>query len=114
MVDLVRGEPAFPNSAIEDFVIARGDGSPVFLTANVVDDLDEGITQVIRGEEHLSNTPKQQLLWEALGAKPPVWAHLAPAENLIRAGERRYAGSAGRRPACRVGALARVPNPAGT
>ncbi|MEU5084036.1 MULTISPECIES: glutamate--tRNA ligase [Streptomyces] len=76
VADLVRGEPAFPNSAIEDFVIARGDGSPVFLLANVVDDLDEGITQVIRGEEHLSNTPKQQLLWEALGAGPPVWAHL--------------------------------------
>nr|WP_236071883.1 glutamate--tRNA ligase [Streptomyces polyasparticus] len=76
VVDMVRGEPAFPNSAIEDFVIARGDGSPVFLIANVVDDLDEGITEVIRGEEHLSNTPKQQLLWEALGATPPVWAHL--------------------------------------
>ncbi|MEC3994621.1 glutamate--tRNA ligase [Actinacidiphila sp. DG2A-62] len=76
VVDLIRGEPAFPNSAIEDFVIARGDGSPVFLLANVVDDLDEGITEVIRGEEHLSNTPKQQLLWEALGATPPVWAHL--------------------------------------
>ncbi len=76
VADLVRGEPAFPNSAIEDFVIARGDGSAVFLLANVVDDLDEGITQVVRGEEHLSNTPKQQLLWEALGAKPPVWAHL--------------------------------------
>lgn len=74
--DLVRGEPAFPNSAIEDFVIARGDGSPVFLIANVVDDLDEGITLVVRGEEHLSNTPKQQLLWEALGAEPPRWAHL--------------------------------------
>ncbi|WP_236256557.1 glutamate--tRNA ligase [Streptomyces hygroscopicus] len=76
VVDLVRGKPAFPNSAIEDFVIARGDGSAVFLIANVVDDLDEGITQVIRGEEHLSNTPKQQLLWETLGAKAPVWAHL--------------------------------------
>ncbi|WP_327392645.1 glutamate--tRNA ligase [Streptomyces sp. NBC_01186] len=76
VVDLIRGEPAFPNNAIEDFVIARGDGSPVFLIANVVDDLDEGITQVIRGDEHLSNTPKQQLLWEALGAEPPVWAHL--------------------------------------
>ncbi|MET9241303.1 glutamate--tRNA ligase [Nonomuraea sp. NPDC003709] len=74
--DLVRGKPIFPNSAIEDFVIARGDGSPVFLLANVVDDLDKGITQVIRGEEHLSNTPKQQLLWEALGTRPPVWAHL--------------------------------------
>lgn len=76
VVDLIRGEPSFPNNAIEDFVIARGDGSPVFLLANVVDDLDERITQVIRGEEHLSNTPKQQLLWEALGATPPVWAHL--------------------------------------
>jgi glutamyl-tRNA synthetase len=76
VIDLVRGKPAFPNAAVEDFVIARGDGSPVFLLANVVDDLDEGITLVIRGEEHLSNTPKQQLLWEALGAKPPVWAHL--------------------------------------
>ncbi|MFJ8043539.1 glutamate--tRNA ligase [Kitasatospora sp. NPDC096147] len=76
VVDLIRGEPAFPNSAIEDFVIARGDGSPVFLLANVVDDVEQGVTQVIRGEEHLSNTPKQQLLWEALGATPPVWAHL--------------------------------------
>jgi glutamyl-tRNA synthetase len=76
VVDLIRGTPSFPNASIEDFVIARGDGSPVFLLANVVDDLDEGITEVIRGEEHLSNTPKQQQLWEALGATPPVWAHL--------------------------------------
>ena len=76
VVDLVRGNPVFPNDAIEDFVIARGDGSPVFLLANVVDDMDERITHVIRGEEHLPNTPKQQLLWEALGATPPVWAHL--------------------------------------
>ncbi|PFG43815.1 glutamyl-tRNA synthetase [Isoptericola jiangsuensis] len=76
VVDLIRGNPTFPNAAMEDFVVARGDGSPVFLLANVVDDLDEGITHVIRGEEHLPNTPKQQLLWEALGATPPVWAHL--------------------------------------
>ncbi|MEV0238077.1 glutamate--tRNA ligase [Nonomuraea sp. NPDC050786] len=76
VVDLIRGKPTFPNNAIEDFVIARGDGSPVFLLANVVDDLDEGITHVIRGEEHLSNTPKQQLLWEALAGTAPVWAHL--------------------------------------
>ncbi|MFE1782114.1 glutamate--tRNA ligase, partial [Streptomyces sp. NPDC059506] len=53
-----------------------GAGTPVSLLANVVDDIDEGITEVIRGEEHLSNTPKQQLRWEALGATPPVWAHL--------------------------------------
>ncbi|GAA1740809.1 glutamate--tRNA ligase [Isoptericola hypogeus] len=76
VVDLIRGNPSFPNAALEDFIVARGDGSPVFLLANVVDDVDEGITHVIRGEEHLSNTPKQQLLWEALGATPPVWAHL--------------------------------------
>ncbi len=76
VTDLIRGEPSFPNSALEDFVIARGDGSAVFLLANVVDDLDERVTMVIRGEEHLPNAPKQQLLWEALGAQPPVWAHL--------------------------------------
>ncbi|WP_236656025.1 glutamate--tRNA ligase [Streptacidiphilus jiangxiensis] len=79
--DVVRGDTVFPNKAIEDFVIARGDGSAVFLLANVVDDLDEKITEVIRGEEHLSNTPKQQLLWEALGATPPVWAHLSVIVN---------------------------------
>ena len=67
VVDLIRGEPTFENALIEDFVIARGDGSPVFLLANVVDDITMGITHVIRAEEHLPNTPKQQLLWEALG-----------------------------------------------
>ncbi|MGI8307075.1 glutamate--tRNA ligase [Saccharopolyspora hattusasensis] len=74
--DVVRGRIEFPNDAIEDFVIARGNGAPVFVLANAVDDIREGITHVIRGEEHLANTPKQQLLWEALGAAPPVWAHL--------------------------------------
>jgi len=54
-------------------VIARGDGSPVFLLANVVDDRVMGITHVIRAEEHLPNAPKQQLLWEALGDEPSVW-----------------------------------------
>jgi len=76
VVDLVRGEPTFENKLIEDFVIARSDGSAVFLLANVVDDMTMGITHVIRAEEHLPNTPKQQLLWEALGVKPPVWAHV--------------------------------------
>ena len=74
--DLVRGRVEFPNSAIEDFVIARGDGSPLFVLANVVDDIEMRITQVVRAEEHLSNTPKQQLLWQALGVAPPVWAHV--------------------------------------
>ncbi|QSB13317.1 glutamate--tRNA ligase [Natronosporangium hydrolyticum] len=76
IVDLIRGEPAFDNALMEDFVIARADGSAVFLLANVVDDASMGITHVIRGEDHLSNTPKQQLLWQALGYEPPVWAHL--------------------------------------
>ncbi|MFI6266468.1 glutamate--tRNA ligase [Micromonospora sp. NPDC051006] len=81
VVDLIRGEPTFENKLIEDFVIARGDGSPVFLLANVVDDMIMGITHVIRAEEHLPNTPKQQLLWDALGVKPPIWAHVPVVVN---------------------------------
>jgi glutamyl-tRNA synthetase len=76
VVDLIRGKPVFDNAVLEDFVIARADGSVTFLLANAVDDISEGITHVVRGEEHLSNAPKQQLLWEALGAAPPVWAHV--------------------------------------
>ncbi|NDU72776.1 glutamate--tRNA ligase [Actinomadura sp. DSM 109109] len=76
VVDLLRGKPVFENAVLEDFVIARADGSVTFLLANAVDDISQGITHVVRGEEHLSNAPKQQLLWEALGAEPPVWAHL--------------------------------------
>jgi glutamyl-tRNA synthetase len=60
VVDLIRGEPTFENRLIEDFVIARADGSAVFLLANAVDDITMGITHVFRGEEHLPNTPKQQ------------------------------------------------------
>ena len=74
--DQIRGDVEFEHSTIEDFVIARADGSPLFVLANVLDDVQMRITHVIRGEEHLSNTPKQQLLWEALGLTPPVWAHL--------------------------------------
>jgi glutamyl-tRNA synthetase len=81
VVDLIRGEPTFDNALIEDFVIARADGSAVFLLANVVDDLTMGITHVIRAEEHLPNTPKQQLLWAALGHAPPVWAHVPVVVN---------------------------------
>jgi glutamyl-tRNA synthetase len=79
--DLIRGTVVTENSHIEDFVIARADGSPVFLLANVVDDVAMGITHVIRAEEHLPNTPKQQLLWEALGYEPPVWAHVPVVVN---------------------------------
>jgi glutamyl-tRNA synthetase len=74
--DLVRGEVSFDNSTIEDFVLLRSNGTPVFLLANVVDDIEMGITHVVRAEEHLPNTPKQQMLWEALGHEPPQWAHV--------------------------------------
>jgi glutamyl-tRNA synthetase len=81
VVDLVRGRPVFENRLIEDFVIARADGSPLFLLANVVDDILMRISHVIRAEEHLPNTPKQQLLWLALGQTPPVWAHVPVVVN---------------------------------
>jgi len=74
--DEIRGDVSFAHDALEDFVLLRGNGRPMFLLANVVDDVSMGITHVVRGEEHLPNTPKQQLLWEALGADPPVWAHV--------------------------------------
>ena len=74
--DLVRGVVEFDNSTIEDFVLLRGNGTPVFLIANVVDDVLMKITNVIRAEEHLPNAPKQQMLFEALGEPVPVWAHV--------------------------------------
>ena len=74
--DLVRGEVEFANDVIEDFVLLRGNGTPMFLLANVVDDIDMRISHVVRAEEHLPNTPKQQLIWNALGHTPPVWAHV--------------------------------------
>jgi glutamyl-tRNA synthetase len=74
--DVVYGEVAFPNSSLDDLVIARADGSPVYNLAVAVDDLDAGITHVVRGEDHLSNTPKQMLVLDALGAPHPTYAHL--------------------------------------
>ena len=74
--DEVRGRVEFDNATIEDFVLLRGNGSPVFILANVVDDISMKISHVVRAEEHLSNTPKQQMLWEALGHAPPAWAHV--------------------------------------
>jgi glutamyl-tRNA synthetase len=77
VVDLIRGTPTFDHESIEDFVILRGNGSPMFLLANVVDDMAMDVTHVVRGEEHLPNAPKQQLMWAALGRpEPPVWAHV--------------------------------------
>ena len=67
---------AFRNAAYDDFVIARGDGSVLYNFAVAVDDADMGITHVIRGDDHLSNTPKQLLVMEALDVTPPRYAHL--------------------------------------
>jgi glutamyl-tRNA synthetase len=74
--DVIRGEVTFPHGAIDDFVIARSDGSALYNLAVAVDDLDMGIDHVIRGEDHLSNTPRQVMILKALGAEPPVYAHL--------------------------------------
>jgi glutamyl-tRNA synthetase len=83
--DLVRGRVEFENETIEDFVLLRSNGTPIFLLANVVDDMSQAITGVIRAEEHLPNTPKQQLLWAALGAPaPPMWAHVPVLVNAQR------------------------------
>jgi glutamyl-tRNA synthetase len=74
--DVIRGEVRFEHAAIDDFVIARSDGSPLYNLAVAVDDRDMGITHVVRGDDHLSNTPRQLLVLRALGAEPPVYAHL--------------------------------------
>jgi glutamyl-tRNA synthetase len=74
--DVIRGEVTFPHGAIDDFVIARSDGSALYNLAVAVDDLDMGITHVVRGEDHLSNTPRQVMILRALGVEPPIYAHL--------------------------------------
>ncbi|HEV2130756.1 MAG TPA: glutamate--tRNA ligase [Longimicrobiaceae bacterium] len=74
--DLVHGPTRFPNEGIEDFIILRSDGSPIYNLAVVSDDIEMRITHVIRGDDHLSNTPKQILLYRALGIEPPLFAHL--------------------------------------
>src|ERR671933_46392 len=74
--DVIRGEIVFEHAAIDDFVIARSDGSPLYNLAVAVDDRDMGITHVIRGADHISNTPRQLMILTALGAEPPVYAHL--------------------------------------
>jgi glutamyl-tRNA synthetase len=76
VADEIRGDVRFPNEAQDDFVIARGDGSVLYNFAVAVDDADMAITHVIRGDDHLSNTPKQLQVMEALGVAPPRYAHL--------------------------------------
>src|SRR3954469_12310982 len=74
--DIIRGETAFENVLQDDLVIARADGTPVYHLAVVVDDADAGITHVVRGADHYSNTPKHMRIYEAMGAEPPTYAHL--------------------------------------
>ncbi|HEV7563935.1 MAG TPA: glutamate--tRNA ligase family protein, partial [Solirubrobacterales bacterium] len=74
--DLIHGPVAFPNASYDDFVIARGDGTVLYNFAVAVDDAEMGITEVVRGDDHLSNTPKQLLVLAALGHAPPRYAHL--------------------------------------
>ncbi len=74
--DLIRGEVTFENRLVDDLVIARGDGAPLYNFAVAVDDAEMGITDVIRGDDHLSNAPKQLLVLAALGFEAPRYTHL--------------------------------------
>jgi glutamyl-tRNA synthetase len=74
--DLVRGRVVFRNEELDDLVIARSDGTPTYNFTVIVDDSDMEITHVIRGDDHLNNTPRQMNMLEALGAKPPLYGHL--------------------------------------
>jgi glutamyl-tRNA synthetase len=74
--DVVHGDTRFDNASIEDFIILRTDGTPIYNLAVVSDDVDMRITHVIRGDDHIPNTPKQILLYQALGAPVPRFGHL--------------------------------------
>ena len=75
--DLIHGSISVETKNIEDFVLLRSDGLPTYHLSVVVDDLDQGITHVIRGDDHISNTPKQILLYKSFESSPPEFAHLA-------------------------------------
>ncbi|WP_420426842.1 glutamate--tRNA ligase [Algiphilus sp.] len=74
--DLVKGSMAFDNNELDDLIIARADGSPTYNLCVVVDDMDMGISHVIRGNDHVANTPRQVNILKALGAEPPAYAHV--------------------------------------
>jgi glutamyl-tRNA synthetase len=77
VADLIKGDMRFANAELDDLVIARGDGTPTYNFCVVVDDMDMGITHVIRGDDHVNNTPKQINIFKALGAEPPAYAHVS-------------------------------------
>jgi glutamyl-tRNA synthetase len=74
--DLVRGTVVFENAQLDDLVIARSDGSPTYNFSVIIDDFDMNISHVIRGDDHLNNTPRQMNMLRAMGAEPPTYAHL--------------------------------------
>ncbi|MFW6052826.1 MAG: glutamate--tRNA ligase [Desulfosalsimonas sp.] len=74
--DKIRGNIVFPNTEIDDFIIQRADGMPIYNLAVVVDDITMGVNTIIRGDDHISNTPKQILLYRALGEQVPDYAHV--------------------------------------
>ena len=74
--DIVKGDTAFQNTEIDDFILQRSDGSAMYNLAVVIDDLTMGINTIIRGDDHLINTPKQMLIYQALGAQLPRFAHV--------------------------------------
>jgi glutamyl-tRNA synthetase len=75
--DMVRGHVLFENAELDDLILVRSDGSPTFHLCVVVDDIEMGITHVLRGEDHLSNTPRQIQIYRGLGAAPPRFGHLS-------------------------------------
>ncbi|MCX4189514.1 glutamate--tRNA ligase [Methylophaga sp. OBS3] len=74
--DAIRGDVSFSNAELDDLIIARPDGTPTYNLTVVVDDLDMGMTHVIRGDDHLNNSPRQINIFKALGAEPPLFAHV--------------------------------------
>lgn len=74
--DRVQGRVVFPNSDLDDFIILRSDGTPTYMHAVVVDDHDMGVTDIIRGDDHLTNAGRQKILYDALGWSVPVMAHI--------------------------------------
>ena len=74
--DVVHGQVTFQNKELDDLIIARSDGTPTYNFCVVVDDADMGVTHVIRGDDHLNNTPRQMNMLLALGKQPPVYAHV--------------------------------------
>ena len=93
--DSIQGQVSFQNSELDDLIIARSDGTPTYNLTVVVDDMDMGITHVIRGDDHLNNTPRQMNIFNSLNVTPPTYAHvpLILGEDGKRLSKRQGAGS---------------------